>query len=328
MSIQNIRSRRTRRGVALITAIWLIVAISVVALQFSIDAKERRSLGLNAADRGAQRALAGGALKLVQAKLDYALRTVPTGRNTSMLQASDPWLGIDSLYSGTYEVDSQPVYVKATDLGAKLNINDLSEDELKTFFAYVLNDYVAADGLAQCVMDWVQVGDMPRIHGAKRDDYIKAGMLALPTYAPFRDITELQFVKGMTPDIYAAVSPYLTTLGAGLVNLNTAPPAVMKVLPGMTDQILTTIIGLRSEGQRITSVAEVMGAANRGRRLTPAQQAQQAQAQQAFSARASIISNEVLFTVISRSGKQSQPTELQAIVSRANGNVSISWQQW
>jgi general secretion pathway protein K len=321
--------RRARRGVALITAIFLVVAIAAVALQFSTDARERRYLGLNAADRGMQRALAGGALKLVEAKLDYALRTTPTGRgNTSMLRASDPWLGVDSLYSGTYEVDSQPVLVQATDLGAKLNINDLSEDELKTFFGFVLNDYVQADALAQCIMDWTQVGDMPRIHGAKRADYVKAGLLALPTYAPFRDITELQFVKGMTPDIYAQVSPYLTTLGAGLINLNSAPSAVMKVLPGMTDQMLSTILSLRSQGQRITSVAEVMGAANRGRRLTPAQQAQQTQQTQALSARAAILSNEVLFTVTSRTGPQSQPTQVLAVVSRANAQVSISWQQW
>ncbi|MGH7656428.1 MAG: hypothetical protein ACREN6_17400, partial [Gemmatimonadaceae bacterium] len=61
-----------RRGVAMITAIWLVVAIAVVATSFSVDAHQRRTLGINAADRGVQRALAGGALKLVEAKLDYA----------------------------------------------------------------------------------------------------------------------------------------------------------------------------------------------------------------------------------------------------------------
>jgi general secretion pathway protein K len=320
---------RARRGVALITALWLVVAIAAVAAQFSLDARERRVLGLGAADRGRQRALAGGALKLVEAKLDYALRTVPTGRrNTSMLQSSDPWLGVDSLYSGMYEVDSQAVYVKATDLGAMLNVNDMSEDELKTFFGFVLNDYVTADALAQCILDWVQAGDMPRLHGAKRADYIKDGLLALPTYAPFRDVEELRFVKGMTPDIYAKVSPYLTTLGAGVVNLNSAPTAVLKALPGMTDQILTAILGLRSQGQRIASVAEVFGAAGRGRRQSAAQQAQQAQAVQAFSTRAAVLTNEVLLTIVSRSGRQSQPARLQAIVARANNATSISWQQW
>ena len=319
---------RTRRGVALITALFLVVAIATVAMQFSIDARERRALGLGAADRGMQRALAGGALKLVQAKLDYAMRTITQGRNTQMLRSSDPWLGVDSLYSGTYQVDSQPVYVQATDLGTKLNINDLSEDEFKTFFGFVLNDYVKADALAQCIMDWVQVGDMPRIHGAKQADYIKDGLLALPTYTPFRDVEDLQFVKGMTPAIYAAVAPYFTTLGNGLVNLNSAPAAVMKVLPGMTDQILSTILSLRSQGQRITSVAEVMGAMGRGRRLSPAQQAAQSRSTQALSARAAILTNEVLLTIVSRTGPQAQPSRLQAIVSRANAQVSISWQQW
>jgi general secretion pathway protein K len=313
----------------MITAIWLVVAIAIVALQFGVDARERRTLGVNAADRGRQRALAGGALKLVEAKLDYALRTTPTGRgNTAMLRSSDPWLGVDSLYSGTYAVDSQPVNVTATDLGTKLNINDLNEDELKTFFGFILHDYVAADGLAQSIMDWTDVDDIARLHGAEKDDYIKAGLLALPANGPFRDIEDLQSVKGMTPEIYAAVSPYLTTLGAGLVNLNSAPTPVLKVLPGMTDQMLSIILSLRSQGQRITSVAEIMGAANRGRRLTPAQQARQAQASQTLATRAAIITNDVLLTIISRTGPQAQPTRLQAIVSRANATVSVSWQQW
>jgi type II secretory pathway component PulK len=320
---------KARRGVAMITAIFLIVAIAVLALQFAVDGKERRTLGVNASDRGIQRAYASGALKLVEAKLDYAVRTLPQGRgNTQMLRSSDPWLGIDSLYSGTYDVDSQSVYVKATDLGTMLNINQLSEDELKTFFAFILNDYVVADGLAQSVMDWTDADDIARLHGAEKDDYIKAGLLALPANAPFRDIQDLQLVKGMTPDIYAAVSPYLTTLGAGQVNLNTAPAAVMKVLPGMTDQIISTILSLRSQGQRITSVAEVLGAVNRGRRLTPQQQAQQATASQTLSARASVQTNEVLLTIVSRTGPQAKPTQVLAIVSRANGQVSISWQQW
>ena len=36
---------RPRRGFAMIVALWLVVAIATVALQFSLDAKERRILG-------------------------------------------------------------------------------------------------------------------------------------------------------------------------------------------------------------------------------------------------------------------------------------------
>jgi hypothetical protein len=62
--------------------------------------------------------------------------------------------------------------------------------------------------------------------------------------------------------------------------------------------------------------------------MTRAQQAQSAQAQQVFSTRVAILSNEVELDVVAQSGAQSQPTQLRAIVSRANAGVSISWQQW
>lgn len=320
---------RERRGVALVTALFLVVAIAAVSMQFAIDAKERRAFGLNAADRGRERALANGALELVEAKLDYAMRTIPQGRgNTQMLRSSDPWLGIDSLYSGTYQVDSQNVQVQAVDLGARLNINDMSEDEIKTFLAFILNDYVVADGLAQSIMDWTDADDIARLHGAEKDDYIKAGLLALPENAPFRDIEQLRLVKGMTPEIFAAVSPYLTTYGAGLVNLNTAPAPVLKALPGMTDQMLSVILSLRSQGQRIISVAEVYGAQRRGGRQTPAQAQASAQAQQQFSTRAAILSNDIQLNIVSRSGSQVQPTRLVAMITRGNAAVSIAWRQW
>src|SRR5205823_4918062 len=72
------RLMRRRRGVALIAGLWLVVAIATVALQFSLDARERRDLGLGAADRGVGRAAALGALAMIHAKLDYSLRVAPT----------------------------------------------------------------------------------------------------------------------------------------------------------------------------------------------------------------------------------------------------------
>src|SRR6185436_2502230 len=53
--------RPMRPGFAMLAAIWLIVAIAVVVLQFGLDAHERAQLGLEAADRGRGRAAATGA---------------------------------------------------------------------------------------------------------------------------------------------------------------------------------------------------------------------------------------------------------------------------
>jgi general secretion pathway protein K len=321
---------KNRRGVALLTALWLVVAIAAVVLEFSLEAKERRQLGVDTAERGVSRAAAAGALAVVQAKLDYALRTAPTtGRgNIQLLRSSDPWLDVDSLYSGHYMVDSIDVTVKARDLGTQLNINNLTEAEFNTFFSFVLNDGETADRLAQSIMDWRDADDIPRARGAEKDDYIKAGMLTLPQNGPFREVEDLLQVMNMTPDIYELVKPYFTTRGLGFVNLNTAPPQVLRVLPGMTDAILAQIISLRSSGRRITSVSQVLQAAQRGRPLTAAQTGTNG-AVSRLTARTTVDTREVELTLIAKEGPQSQPARLMAIVERsANTLATIEWKQW
>src|SRR3954471_10567417 len=112
------------------------------------------------------------------------------------------------------------VDVVARDLGERLNVNQLNETELQTFFSFLLGDYSKSRQLAQAIMDWRDADSIPRPSGAERDAYIKAEMLSLPTNAPFRTIEELQDVMYMTPEIYDKASPYLTTLGTGTINVN------------------------------------------------------------------------------------------------------------
>src|SRR5207244_7743560 len=93
-------SMRPRRGVALLAALWLVVAIAAVALQFSLDAHERRTIGILASERGIQRAAANGALALMQARLEEALRLGPSAdANPSLarLRGTSPWFCLASV---------------------------------------------------------------------------------------------------------------------------------------------------------------------------------------------------------------------------------------
>lgn len=324
---------RNRRGVALLAALWLVVAITVVTLQFSLDARERRTLGLAAAERGQARAAAAGALAMMQARLDYALRTAPRGRgNVAALRSSDPWLGVDSLYSGPLLVDSISVDVRASDLGAQLNVNTLTEDELRTFFGFLLRNAGLADQLAQAILDWRDADDMPRPRGGERDQYLKEGLLSVPANAQFREVDDLLQVRGMTPEILTSAKPFLTTRAAATINLNTAPPEVLRVLPGMSDAILATILGLRAQGRRITSVQQVMQTMQRGRTLTGPQATMNAQRTQQLAARASVETNQVQLVLTARSAPQAQPVRLLAILQRANNAAGpfalVEWREW
>ena len=325
---------KNRRGVALLAALWLVIAIVTVALQFSLEARERRTVGILSSERGQQRALALGAFQLTRARMEQAIRVAPQGDNVAVLRASDPWLNPDSIYSGDVYVDSTPVQVIAHDLGEKLNINQIQEVELQTFLSFLLGDMSKATKLAQSIMDWRDLDTLPRPSGAERDAYIKEEMLALPTNGPFREVEDLLNVMGMTPEIYAEVSPYLTTRGPGRVNVNSAPPAVLRSLPGMTDATLNRILMLRSQGRRISreeifpgmSGTPVGGGRGRGGEIAVriAGQVQSQALIQQFQNRITVTADNIELTVLAKTGPQSPPTKLVAILARSGTNANVS----
>lgn len=314
----NARRGTARRGVALLAALWLVVAIAAVALQFSLEARERRTIGLLTSERGKQRGLALGALALVQARLDQAMRGGPSTTNNpelAQLRSGDPWFDVDGTYSGPVDVDSTSVDVVAHDLGEYLNINQASEQDLHNFFSFLLADYEKATQLSQAILDWRDADSIPRPSGAERDAYIRAEKLALPTNMPFRDVADLQDVMGMTPEIYAKVSPYLTTRGNNVVNLNSAPVPVLRALPGMTDATLNTILQMRSQGRRIPSVDALFVQQQGGRGGRGGAGGPNA-LQTALGARAITTTNIIELTITARVGPQAPPTRLTAIIAR------------
>ena len=321
-----------RRGVAMLAARWLVGGITIVAMEFSLIGRERRQAGLAASDRARATAGALGAFAMTRAQLEAALRAGPTSTAGAIgsARAADPWLGVDSAFSGTMLVDSMRVEIRAVDLGTRLNANALSESEFRTLFSNLLGDFVLADQLAQAILDWRDSDEIARARGGERDDYLKAKLLRLPTNQSFRDLEELLDVKGMTPDIYAVVSPYLTTLGAAQVNLNTAPVPVLRVLPGMTDEIVARIQAIRSRGGRIASVNEVLPPV----RTTVGRGAQDAVSvqSQAMSARASVLTTQLEVTMLAYASASARPVRLRVLVQRTNANgapaAGVAAEEW
>lgn len=325
---------------ALLAALWLIVAIAAVALQFSLAAHERRELGIGASDRGREIALAAGALSVIQAHMEYDLRNGPTGQAaTTASSAADPWFAVDSTYSGTIYVDSFPVDVVAHDLGTAININVAQENDLRVLFGYILGNASVADQLAQSILDWRDVDETARPNGAEAKQYLDDDRLVLPTNGPFREVDDLIHVYGMTPDILEAIRPYITTRGEAQarINLNTAPEAVLRALPGMSDLILANILSMRSNGRRIVSVAQVMagvtqtlpGGGRGGRGGAPNPQQQQLDnITTQLNSRTTATTTDVELTFFVRDTTRPEATRLIAILTRAGTRSNVTWQLW
>lgn len=321
------RRLQNRRGFAMITALWLVVAITVVALQFSIEAHERYMLGINASERGIARAAVTGALALQQARLERALRTNSSASNAARLRSSDPWVDADSMYSGVFDIDGIEVTVDAQAGGRRLNVNSMGEEQLRTFFSFLLNDFTTADEIAQSILDWRDADDQARARGGERDAYLKDNRMVLPANAPFRDVDDLIDVRGMTPEILAKARPYLRTYGGGPVNLNTADEPVLRAIPGMTDVVLTRVLALRSNGGRIRSMNDVVPGGTRRQR--PGQQTGAAQtAARRIGANSTVDTDEVDLVLYARASLQAQPVRLQTTVERNGTRSNITWRQW
>jgi len=260
-------ARSPRRGVALLGALWLVAMIASVSSQFAVSVRERRALGLVAADGARDQAVLVGALATLQAQLEAEARATTRSERSAPLLI-DPWRDLDARLAVGLMVGDVPVTVRAIDLGTVRNVNLASELELQALFAAVLRDAQTARALAQAILDWRDADTLPRAMGGEAAAYATAGLLVPPSNSNLRTVDELRHVLGMTPERLEALRPYLTTAGSvSRVNLNAAPEPLLRTLPGMTEPLLAQILALRAGGRRIESVPALVaasGAAPRG----------------------------------------------------------------
>lgn len=144
-----------------------------------------------------------------------------------------------------YGLSKEEIRYGLIDEERKININLIGSQEilrrfLKEAGSLLSDDEVAA--LVDAIRDWKDEDDDTSLSGA--ESYYYKGLK--PAYAPrngrLATLAELQWVKGMTPEIFAKIQSYITLESSGKVNVNTASKPVLMALgiPGhVSDRILT-----------------------------------------------------------------------------------------
>jgi len=313
----------TRRGFALMAALWLVVAISTVSLELSVIARERRLSAINILESARAEAAAESGIEHARARLARMIAQGGAGETwNDPVSVLDPWHGAAAvIHDSVTMIDGAAYRTTVADLGAKLNVNRVTEDELRAFLTAKAIDAVTVDGLAEAIIDWRDDDDFRRLHGAERDDYIKTGVRELPRNGPFESLDELRFVHGMNPAILSRIRDDLSVFGAGQVNVNAAGLPVLMSVSGISSVAAEIILQTQRAGRRIESVRQLTD-------LLPGQS--RAALERALTLalpRLTFDTHEVLVTSDGWIAGSPVRVREQAIIARGGNTAFVTWRQ-
>lgn len=245
-----------QRGVALITAL-VVVAIAAglaVAIAWQTTLDTRRTENLVQGDQAMEYALGAEAwAEQILARDGRKYQNV-TALGQDWAQQLPP-----------LPVQGGQIQGKIEDLQGRFNINNLTTAQGAAQFQRLLVALGQDPTLASDVQQWF-TGAPGGASDATDDYYSRLQPPYLTGSAPMQSVSELLLVKGITPSVYAQISPYLCALPIGAatsININTASgPVLESQNANISADIASQVIGERGSAGFNNSPPAVFASAN------------------------------------------------------------------
>ena len=241
-----------QRGAVLLLVMWLMVALSLVALALALSVRTELAATRYRLEAEQARFLARGALEQAL----YVLQTsgLRNAEQKLLYEPGQPYLEF-SYATGTARV-------RVASEAGKLNVNTASVERLQALFQVAGVGKRAAEEIIQAIADWrapatSSVGSV--------FDQFYAG-LAQPYQAahqPFQRVEELLLVKGVTPELFygwmerdahdrlvqrGGLNRLLTVYGNFTrLDVNYAPYELLLSVPGMDEERVRAVVTGRGE---------------------------------------------------------------------------------
>lgn len=247
-----------RQGSVFLYSIWVVMLLSVFAAGvgsqalFALDLSERLTDQLQA-DYIARAAVPYAALALEQdptSSIDgFTELWANNAADFNDHQVAGGWFRVSAQAQ-----DGQPVRYGLTDEERRLNLNTAPADVLARLLEQAggLSEREALDAGA-AIEDWRDADDTQRANGAEDFYYGSLSSAYECKDAPFEHVEELLLVRGIAPEVYRRVEPYVTVYGSGYVNLNTTSATVLRAL-GLSEEGVSGFLAFRAgeDGQEQT----------------------------------------------------------------------------
>jgi general secretion pathway protein K len=199
LSIENKLIVTHQNGIALITVMWMVAFLSVLAAGVTAIARGDVQLARNVLGVAQARNEAEGGIY-------YALTRLTDTSATK-------WIGNGSVYR--VPVSGVKVEVTIQDEAGRIDLNGATAELLRNLFMAGGADVELADECTDAVMDWRDEDQFRRTHGAEWDDYVEAGLDYSPRNGPFLNIDELQMVLPVPRKLFRVIRPALTIYNGG-----------------------------------------------------------------------------------------------------------------
>lgn len=209
------------RGFALLVVLWAVVLLTLLVSQLTAAGRTELQVAANLRGAAAAEAAADGA---VHAAVFH------------VLNPAQPWSpGVDR----ALPVPGGQAVLRIEDEGGKVNPNTAPPELLRALLRRVGADSRTADRLAAAIVDWRFPGSQGQPGGAKEPQYRAAGRTYGPAGAPFRSVSELGAVLGMTPELLARLAPNVSVFTEGEPDLAAATPIVRQAIQDLRGGRLT-----------------------------------------------------------------------------------------
>ena len=206
----------TKRGIALISVLWISVLLGLVAASFTRTSRTEINLTRNMVENAKAEALADAAIN--RAALGLFSRPSQGGFRVD-----------GTVY--LWRFGDADMLFKITDEGGKVDLNATSVDLLRKLLRALGASPEVSRAVSAAIVDFRDFDDDREQAGAEDRDYQQANLLQNAKDAPFELVAELQQVLGMTPRLYKLMEPLVTVYsGQARPHGKLADPIIQEIL--------------------------------------------------------------------------------------------------
>ncbi|MEE8482960.1 MAG: type II secretion system minor pseudopilin GspK [Nitrospinota bacterium] len=209
-------------GTALLVTLVVIVIMTVTVTEFMYATWVEASLAANFRDDAR-------AVSIVGSAVTAAREVIKVSSSQEMNELINFFPEVPLVVEDTY------AFVRIEDESGKLDMNLLDGDSYSEkrveVFRRLLQQLGLDPDISNAVVDWIDSdGEVNGARGAEDGYYISLERPYPCKNAKLDSLEELKRIRGVTPEVYAKIKPFVTIRSDKKININTAPFRVILAL--------------------------------------------------------------------------------------------------